>query len=163
MNEDFVSFDLAKKLKEKGFREKCLCRYKNYSKTLYINEVEPKIARKIDYSEFFKCYNSYVDSDIDAPTISQVLKWLREEKNIDIEIHAVTDMLGNKAYSPYICTYTTFKLYDDDEVIRYRQKKFNTLKPLPHEVIPAHSNFLEWESAAIDGIEYVLVPCEGEN
>ena len=91
-----------------------------------------------------------------TPKINEVLKWLREEKNIDIEIHAVTDMLGNKAYSPYICTYTTFKLYDDDKVIRYRQKKFNTLKPLPHEVIPAHSNFLEWESAAIDGIEYVL-------
>jgi hypothetical protein len=79
--DDYVPFELAKKLKEKGFREKCLCRYCNYSKTLHINEVEPKIARKIDYSEFFKCYNSYVDSDIDAPTISQVLEWLRG-KNI---------------------------------------------------------------------------------
>ena len=86
MNEDFVSFELAKKLKEKGFREKCLCRYKNYSKTLHINEVEPKIARKINYSEFFKCYNSYVDSDIDAPAISQVLNWLRKEKKIYIYI-----------------------------------------------------------------------------
>ena len=85
MKEDFVSFDLAEKLKEKGFMEKCLCRYRKYSKTLQPNEVQPKIARKIDYSEFFKCYNSYIDNDIDAPTISQVLKWLRE-KNIILSL-----------------------------------------------------------------------------
>ena len=84
--EDFVTFEIAKKLKEKGFREKCLCRYCKYSKTLHINEVEPKIARKIDYSEFFKCYNSYVDSDIDAPTISQVLEWLRKVHHLHFEV-----------------------------------------------------------------------------
>ena len=86
MNEDFVTYEIAVKLKEKGFREKCLCRYRNYSKTLHINEVEPEFAREIDYSEFFKCYNSYIDSDIDAPTISQVMRWLREVKKLHLEI-----------------------------------------------------------------------------
>ena len=50
MNENFISFELAVKLKEKGFREKCLYRYKNYSKTLHINKVETLIARDVDYS-----------------------------------------------------------------------------------------------------------------
>ena len=85
---EFVTFEIAKKLKEKGFREKCLYRYKTYSKTLHSNQVHPKIARNIDYSEFYKCYNFFVDSDIDAPTISQVLKWLRKEHHIHFEVVA---------------------------------------------------------------------------
>lgn len=84
MNGDIVPYELAVKLKEKGFREKCLYRYRNYSKTLHPNQVETKSARKIDYSEFLKCYNSYIDNDVDAPTISQVLKWLREAQLIHI-------------------------------------------------------------------------------
>jgi hypothetical protein len=83
---EFVTFEIAKKLKEKGFREKCLYRYKYYSKTLHPNRVEPKIVRDINYSEFFKCYNSFVYSDIDAPTISQVLKWFRKEHHLHFEV-----------------------------------------------------------------------------
>ena len=81
---------------------------------------------------------------------------MRKEKDIDVEIHAATDMLGTKAYMPYVSTYTTFKLYDDDDEIRYRQKKVTTLRPLPNEIIPAHSNFPTWEKAAIDAIEFVI-------
>lgn len=137
MNEDFVSFELAKKLKEKGFREKCLCRYKNYSKTLHINEVEPKIARKIDYSEFFKCYNSYVDSDIDAPTISQVLNWLRKEKKILV--------VAAPAFSYREARY-------------FWQCGIYKISLLPN-VIPFHKfidNQESRESAILAGIEYVI-------
>lgn len=58
---EYVTFEIAKKLKEKGFdwetsnvyeRNTIACRYEDYPK----------------------------------PTISQVLKWLREEKKIHIEI-----------------------------------------------------------------------------
>ena len=102
MNEDFVPYELAVKLKEKGFREKCLYRYRNYSKTLHPNQVETEFARKIEYSEFFKCYNSYIDNDVDAPTISQVLKWLREEKKIFIDIRTSIDLNGKEHFSYYI-------------------------------------------------------------
>ena len=53
MNEDFVSFDLAKKLKEKGFEWDCYTTFDG-----------------VGYTTHF------------CPTISQVLKWLREEKKI---------------------------------------------------------------------------------
>ena len=81
--EDFVSFETAKKLKEKGFKEQCLAYYTKdsgfYYNTSYGSDVE----------NAFKSFNSRPNhicgKRIDAPTISQVLKWLREEKKLHIE------------------------------------------------------------------------------
>ena len=68
MNEDFVTYELAVKLKEKGFNEKC---YYYYQKEVLLTD---------------NCWNRYnigTSKRCSAPTISQVLKWLREEKRID--------------------------------------------------------------------------------
>lgn len=129
MNEDFVTYEIALKLKEKGFREKCLCRYRNYSKTLHINELESEFARKIDYSEFFKCYNSYIDNDVDAPTIPQVLKWLREEKKIHIQIL-------------FTCP--------------SNQWEYITVKMANNELRGMCATFTSYEQAAIAGVNYCL-------
>ena len=80
---DFVNFDIANKLKEKGFKEQCLAYYTKdscfYYNTSYGSDVE----------NAFKSFNSRPNhicgKRIDAPTISQVLKWLREEKKLHIE------------------------------------------------------------------------------
>ena len=72
--EDFVNFETAKKLKEKGF---------NLEKT--------EIYGKFDSDGLFhsQLYFNYIETmdydEIIAPTISQVLKWLREEKKLHIE------------------------------------------------------------------------------
>ena len=128
MAEDFVTYDIAVKLKEKGFK---------YNKMNLIDKI---------------C----MENQINNPTITQVLKWLRKEKNIDVEIHAVVGLLGRKVYIPYISTYTEFSLESSPEIVRYRQKKFNTTTPLKHEIIPAHQYFEGWEEAALAGIEYVI-------
>jgi hypothetical protein len=65
--EDFVPFEIAKKLKEKGFDYPCAGHYVNNQ--LYI-------------AHYQNAFHSDKDESIDAPTISQTLKWLREEKNI---------------------------------------------------------------------------------
>ena len=80
---DFVNFDIANKLKEKGFKEQCLAYYTKdscfYYNTSYGSDVE----------NAFKSFNSRPNhicgKRIDAPTISQVLKWLRDEKKLHIE------------------------------------------------------------------------------
>lgn len=86
--EDFVPFEIAKTLKEKGFKEECLAYYTS-EYTLYNNMVvlcDDKYLEvaEIDYNECLTSNNSVrenKDNNIcDAPTISQVLKWLREEK-----------------------------------------------------------------------------------
>lgn len=53
-------------------------------------------------------------------------------------------------------TYTEFTFETSPDVIRYRQKKFNPKKPLPHEIIPALTYFNKWEEAALVAIDYVL-------
>lgn len=77
MNEDFVSYELAVKLKEKGFDAPCYgyyhCNGGNDSFELCGNG---------DY-DFLNSKNKH---RIAAPTIPQVCKWLREEKKLHIEV-----------------------------------------------------------------------------
>ena len=87
--EDFIPFEIAKKLKEKGFRDECLAYYTPYGGILNFNTIN--VDRRpsgytMNFAEFYECYNCYVENNIDAPTISQALKWLREEKKIVITI-----------------------------------------------------------------------------
>lgn len=98
--EDFVPFELAVKLNEKGFRKKCLAYYDVEDNvgllynTQYTNEAIP-----CQYTDLLQCHNTgeaesqIDDSDfcIDAPTISQVLDWLRKEKKLHIIISASYD------------------------------------------------------------------------
>lgn len=112
---DLVTFEIAKKLKEKGFREKVNAYYDikfriyNIHPALDMNNVEYRAS---------------------APTISQVLKWLREEKKIHICI----------SYSDNINTMWEYEvilldgaLYQNDD-----------------------SDYISYEQAALAGIEYVL-------
>ncbi len=84
MNKDFVSFEIAKKLKEKGFIEECFARYYCSDKAYFErNSYNPNTE------SVFYCYNNDEDLGrfyIDAPTTSQVLNWLRKEKKIHIGI-----------------------------------------------------------------------------
>ena len=79
----FVDFELAKKLKEKGFKEQCLAYYTN-SNDLYFNYSHKAGAK---YSDCYLSHNLMPKDSVsgkffDAPTISQVLKWLRKYKEI---------------------------------------------------------------------------------
>jgi hypothetical protein len=80
MNEDFVSFEIANKLKEKGFPQ-----VKIGTLAMYNEEGEwYSLARNLD--EFEYLFEDFDYHDCVCPTISQVLKWLREEKRLHIEI-----------------------------------------------------------------------------
>ena len=72
MNEDFVPFELAVKLKEKGFREKVNAYYGKHEN---IFEIHPAL----DMND--------ADYRASAPTIPQVLKWLRNTYNLHVETY----------------------------------------------------------------------------
>ena len=65
ITEDYVSFNIAKLLKEKGFNEECYLHYSSNGKTQHWN------------------YQSPVDG-ISAPSLQMAIKWLRETYNIHI-------------------------------------------------------------------------------
>ena len=75
MNEDFVPYELSIKLEEKGFNRPC-CGY------YHIGQGDDSFEACIS-SDFLNSLNEY---RVGAPTISQVLKWLREEKKIHLMI-----------------------------------------------------------------------------
>ena len=90
---EFVPFKIAKKLKEKGFKEKCLTYYDVIDNVgLLYNTQYTNDLSSCQYTDLLQSHNTdlsaYQSDDseycVDAPTIAQVLKWLREVLEIDI-------------------------------------------------------------------------------
>lgn len=77
ITEDYVSFETAKLLKEKGFNEPCLMCY----------TYEEKLG---NYGHYESCKNSDVFS-LTAPTLQMAMKWLRKEKNWYIQVSIQND------------------------------------------------------------------------
>lgn len=82
--EDYVSFETAKLLKEKGFTENCLMRY---------NRVGDLVE------EAYKFNWNFQTIDYSAPTHQMAMKWLREVHDIDISI---IPLRSSKEYLPRI-------------------------------------------------------------
>ena len=75
ITEDYVSFEIAKLLKEKGFDEPCHALY---------HDGEDKIFFGLDVDSY---YNSILNVDCyTCPTLQMAMKWLREVHNLFIEI-----------------------------------------------------------------------------
>lgn len=131
MNEDFVSFDLAKKLKEKGFS--CKMPFAMYNEIAAFHLLTTSAPYNVcdsgfKYREYYD-YEDFDEYDYIAPTISQVLKWLREEKKIYLELIVVD--------AEYMCN-----IYK--------------IKPRPVEWVGSTGFSEIYESAALAGIEFVL-------
>ena len=73
ITEDYVSFETAKLLKEKGFDEKCQAMYDKDGHFVPFNF---KLLTKADKRLFVA----------DAPTLQMAMKWLREIHNLYINI-----------------------------------------------------------------------------
>lgn len=140
MERYFLPYDMSVKLKEKGLNIPFYFFYRT-------DDVDKQIhhstsIKALEYS------NKIIDDEVViAPMYQQVFAWLRNEKNIDIEIDVSVNLFGYyKVYIPYINTYEEFSLVDSPETIRYRQIK------TPIEFV----NFFKWEDAADEAIKYVI-------
>lgn len=129
MNEDFVPFELAVKLKEKGFKKPCIAHYC----CLDGNVLKFNITTDCIRGSNVKCLNGENNIYTDAPTISQVLKWLREEKKLHIEVMFIRPLRNRVKY--YI-TDTDGSRGDFMDV--------------------ADEHYETWEQATLAGIKYVL-------
>jgi len=86
ITEDYVSFDTAKLLKEKGFD--CECRG-YYDTTKHLDYMLEHSGSEMNSNDGPDCY-------ISAPTLQMAMKWLREEYKIFICIVLIEeiDMYG---------------------------------------------------------------------
>ena len=128
MNEDYVSFETAKLLKEKGFNGLCTAYYDCFTTDNFHCGYEPTDFNSID---------TKIRKIVAAPTLQMAMKWLREEKKIGIEVNTIFDLDDdNKWYYEYgfcilqlsgtykkfaECDYDGYKTYEEacEEAIRY--------------------------------------------
>ena len=131
--EDFVPFEIAKKLKEKGFTcELPLAMYNETGQFCLLTSSAPYHVCDSGYKyRMFYDYEDFDEFDYITPTISQVLKWLREEKCLHIEIQ-------------YIFSEETIWEFEVVLIGSY-ERWWNESESLD-----------SYEQAAIAGIEYVL-------
>lgn len=93
---DFCDCETSIALKELGFREKCFCYYDILDNVglLYNTEYTCEVL-PCQYMDCTKSHNTLDDDCVDAPTLYEVQKWLRDEKNIHIGI-----MCGYVSFAP---------------------------------------------------------------
>lgn len=135
--EDFVPFELAKTLKEKGFTEKCYAYYfpKGGRRIYNHNQLRGGIVDDCLYSHNSLPTECFGNELVDAPTISQVLKWLRNEKIV----HLIVEIADSG---------WCYTLYPN---VRWENGKLKSDK-----YIMSFKNKDSYEQAALAGIEYVI-------
>lgn len=144
----FVPFETAKKLKEKGFScEMPFAMYNEIGQFYLLTTSAPYHVCESGYKyrEYYD-YEDFHDHDYVAPAISQVLKWLREERNF----HVSQDLMSDYSVDAdgNICeewTYWSYSIHHIIDGILYRD--YNQFD---------HIEYQSWEEAALAGIEYVL-------
>lgn len=136
---EFLSFDLAKKLKEKGFVcDLPFAMYNELGQFALLTTSAPirKAESGYTYRDYYD-YDGFDEHDFIAPTISQVLKWLREEKNIHIK-----PVLWSMGWYIDIRSFT--KETDEDGVAYEDKFEFQSI------------DYETYEEAVIAGVNYCL-------
>ena len=146
ITEDYVSCNIAKLLKEKGFDENCAALYH-----LRTGEI---IQQGVGY--VFN--NSQWENFVSAPTLQMVMKWLRETHNV-LVIPDYDYECTDKSYC-----YKIYKLGENGkpERVPIEGVRYDTLGE-PHVDIVAHRDYKRsffdyetYEEACEDGIRYCL-------
>ena len=109
ITEDYVSFEIAKILKEKGFDEK--------TRDFYRFENNIWIHRNTYEHNYFNLGMPIWENCYSCPTQQMVMKWLREEHNLFIQITVDFSDGIYPMYDVYIvdlarCTFITVNGYD---------------------------------------------------
>ena len=125
ITEDYVSFEIAKLLKEKGFNESCHATYDTA-----VTGGKPKFS-EYEVLSFFPYGMRNTDDKysmvISAPTQSVAMKWLREVHNIVIVIEPHTYNYINEKNSSYV-----FAIWEGDNYIEIYSYKNSGLRGISY-------------------------------
>lgn len=165
IKEAYVSFETAKLLKEKGFKESTQSVWYEHlpSPNAVHNSEIGKPKRDYFYWEKEGERNSpwtnnspvpsYISGEVySCPTHQMAMKWLREVHNIDIEVHADVGMPGVKVYTPFISRYKSSTEYPS----KLRQYKNGLYFEDDRGVIPGIRHFETYEESVEAALKYSL-------
>lgn len=110
MEEQFIPFELAVKLKELGFKEKCIAKYNNESKILYILHPHESFYEFTEVSEFNDFLSDEVNNTITiVPLWQQAFDWcfnqIKNNSNLSnrnywlIQKHEFFEVVSNLSHS----------------------------------------------------------------
>lgn len=147
ITEDYVSFEVAKLLKEKGFDENTLCKYagKDGVTEEWYDDYRERMIR-FDWDEGHLIepltepedkYGVYGDT-IPAPTLQMVMKWLREVHNLFIQVTIVP--------------YTTVTMEQKYYLFSVCKNRRNLINRSDHP----HDSYSTYEEACETAIKYCL-------
>lgn len=117
ITEDYVSFETAKLLKEKGFDEPCGCFYDTENDDVSIvNEWMDISNSELEGIEFAR---------YSAPTLQMTMKWLREVHKIHISVEMGFDVDNHQYYffAPSVCRFSDKSGEYENP---FGEKEFNT-------------------------------------
>ena len=86
ITEDYVSFELAKLLKEKGFDGECRAFWKDWNGEIRLCSCNNAHMFEYCHNSMLERYNDAEETNIAAPTLQMAMKWLREVHRIHISI-----------------------------------------------------------------------------
>ncbi len=114
ITEDYVSFETAKLLKEKGFDVPCKVWYSEYTSQFggeKYTSIEFDDHNRFEENYKFICY---------APTLQMAMKWLREEKKLYVNVWADSKDAENDDFR------TIFRMHVYDGTSNYGTNEFST-------------------------------------
>lgn len=110
MNHLFVTYEIAKLLKEKGFNEPCICQYMIQDSTPEMSS--PKVIKLVPLvtskAITVGILPKQVELNLCAPLYQQVVDWFREKHNINptskicSDSRYMSDVSNNDSHDTYI-------------------------------------------------------------
>lgn len=108
ITEDYVSFETANLLKEKGFNEKTHRCYNLCTKEHELSDIDDIALNNWELA----------DDGVSAPTLQMTMKWLREVHKLFIDIFP-WDKPNNFLYNIYKIHDTCLEVVDNEEIFHY--------------------------------------------
>ena len=96
ITEDYVSFEVAKLLKEKGFDGECREFWKDWNGEIRLCSCNRAHIFDYCHNSMLERYNDTEETNIAAPTLQMAMKWLR--KNYGIHITGVPNGIGENVF-----------------------------------------------------------------
>lgn len=109
IQEDYVSFETAKLLKEKGFDGECRAFWKDWNGEIRLCSCNNAHMFEYCHNSMLERYNDAEETNIAAPTLQMAMKWLREEKHYYIQV-----MLDGWACGDHSGYYVVIQKTDSD-------------------------------------------------
>ena len=142
MKKQFVTYEIALKLKELGFNEPCFSAYTESGNLMDIGDYsnDDKIGELEGHSHYISCT---------APLYQQVTDWFREKHNIHIEIELTDNTM--QFYYQYCIVDSKNREHHDEDMIDQATRIYNY-----------NERFNTYEEAREQAILKVIELCQKE-